>query len=148
MRFFRDPPGLLPAGSSLTLSRAQHRGRTVKLDTAGGSTVILPPALGDQCRFKFVITTLGSPSHIIKVANALDVFRGILATLDSDLATVNGFAFVAGATSDTITLAPATTGGANLGEWLEVEDIALGIWHVRGTISAAAPATPFSATVS
>lgn len=149
MRFYRDPPGIVPAGAALTLSRATHRNKTIKLDTAGGSIVTLPPALGDQCRFRFVVMTLAtSNSHIIKVANAVDVMRGIIHVLDSDLATVNGFGFAAGATADTITLDRTNTGSVTVGEWIEIEDVAAGIWHVRGQLSGLAPATPFSATVS
>lgn len=149
MRFIRDPRGIIPAGSTKTLSRAIDRHKTVKLDTASGSVVTLPPAIGDQCMFRFIVTVLATTnSHIIKVANAVDVMRGIVHTLDSDLATVNGFAFAAGATADTITLDRTNTGSVTLGEWIEVEDIATGIWHVRGILSGAAPATPFSATVS
>jgi hypothetical protein len=148
MRFLRDPPGLVPAGSTLSLSRAVHRGKTIKLDTLTGSVVTLPPAVGDQCTFLFIVTVLAtSNSHVIKVQNATDVMRGIIATLDSDLATVNGFGFAAGATADTITLDRTNTGSVTLGEWVEVMDIASGIWHVRGQLSGAAPATPFSATV-
>lgn len=149
MRFFRDPPGILPAGSTRILSRAMDRNKLIKLDTASGSIVTLPPALGDQCRFLFVVTVLATTnSHIIKVANAVDVMRGSLAVLDSDLATVNNFAFFAGATDDTITLDRTNTGSVKLGEWVELIDIASGIWFVRGQVSGAAPATPFSATVS
>lgn len=148
MRWAKRNPGFVAAGSLKTLSRAVDNGKLVKLDTLTGSVVTLPPALGDMCTFLFVVTVLAtSNSHIVKVANSVDVMRGILACLDSDLATVNTFGFAAGATADTITLDRVNTGSVTLGECFEVVDIAAGIWHVRGILSGLAPATPFSATV-
>ncbi len=149
MRFFRDPPPRIPAGSTKILSRATERGSVVLLDTLAGSTVTLPPSLGDGCRFLFIVKTLAtSNGHIIKVANAVDVFRGILASLDSNLAAVNQWGFAAGAADDTITLDYTNTGSVTVGEWIEVFDYAAGFWHVRGQLSGAAPATPFSEGVS
>jgi len=137
-----------PAGSTLSLSKALHDGGIVKLDTLTGSVVTLPPALGTGFRCRFIVTVLAtSNSHIVKVQNTTDVMRGIIAVLDSDLATVNEFGFAAGATADTITMDRTNTGSVTLGEWVEVEDIAAGIWAVHGQLSGLAPATPFSATV-
>lgn len=149
MRWAKRNPGFVAAGSAKTLSRSVDNGKLVKLDTLTGSVVVLPPAVGDMCYFLFVVTVLAtSNSHIIKVANGVDVMRGIIGTLDSDLATVNGFGFAAGATADTITMDRTNTGSVTLGEWVEAVDIAPGVWHIRGFLSGAAPATPFSATVA
>lgn len=149
MRLARLNPGVIPAGSTKTLSRSTDNGKLVKLDTLTGSVVILPPSLGDMCRFFFIVSLLAtSNSHIVKVANGIDVMRGIMAVLDSDLATVNNFGFAAGATADTITMDRTNTGSVTLGEWFELIDYAPGFWHVRGQLSGAAPATPFSATVA
>lgn len=141
---------ILPAGSTKTLSLTVDQGKLVKLDTVTGSVVTLPPALGSLRRFDFVVTVLAtSNSHIVKVANAVDVMRGIIMGERVDVGNaVLGFA--AGATDDTVTMNRTTTGSVALGEWLEFIDIASGIWHVRGMLSAtgAAFATPFSATVS
>lgn len=140
---------LLPAGSTKTLSPSVDAFKAVKLDTVTGSVVTLPPALGSRRLFLFVVTVLAtSNSHIVKVANSVDVMRGLIFGARIDVGNaVLGFA--AGTNDDTITLNQTTTGSVSLGEWFEVEDIASGIWHVRGMLSAtgAAFATPFSATV-
>ena len=48
----------------------------------------------------------------------------------------------------TITLNGTTTGGVNKGDWIELEDIASGVWGVAGTITGSGTeATPFSAAV-
>jgi len=149
MMWLKQRPGILPAGATRTLSRATDRFKVVALDTLAGSVVTLPPAIGYGDEYEFIITVLATTnSHIIKVQNATDVFRGVVMCLDSNLATVNMFGFVPGATGDTITLDRTNTGSVSLGEWLVVKDVAAGIWHVRGMLSGLAPATPFSATVS
>jgi hypothetical protein len=137
------------AGSALTLTIENHNLATIKLDTLTGSTVTLPAARGTGAKFRFLVTVLAtSNSHIVKVANATDIIQGIMECLDSNLATVNMFGFAAGATADTITLDRTNTGSVTVGEWFELEDVAAGLWAVHGVLSGAAPATPFSATVS
>lgn len=140
---------IIPAGATRTLSPTVDAFKTVRLDTLTGSVVTLPPALGSLRRFDFFVSVLAtSNSHIVKVANAVDVMRGIILGHRVDVGNaVLGFS--AGATDDTITLNRTTTGSVSLGEWLILEDIAAGVWKVRGGLSAtgAAFATPFSATV-
>lgn len=151
MRLLKANPGAaIPAGSTKTLSRSTDYGKVVNWDTLTGSIITLPPSIGDNfkilCRVSLLAT---SNSHIVKVANAVDVLRGIIMGFRSDSGNaVLGFA--AGTTDDTITLNRTTTGSVSLGEWVELVDVALGFWQVRGTLSAtgAAFATPFSATVS
>lgn len=150
MRLPRLNPGYVPAGATLSLSKALHDGKLVKLDTAAGSIVTLPPALGTGFRARFIVSLLAtSNSHIIKVQNATDIMIGILMgyRVDSGNAVLG---FSPGASDDTITLNRTTTGSVKLGEYIDVEDIAAGFWSVRGMLSAtgAAFATPFSATVS
>lgn len=141
--------GGIAAGGTLSVTAALHAGRTILLDTAAGSVCTLPASSGSGNKYKFLVSVLAtSNSHIVKVANATDVFRGIISCLDSNLATVNMFGFAAASDSDTITLDRTNTGSVTLGEWLEVEDYATGFWAVRGLLSGAAPATPFSAGVS
>jgi hypothetical protein len=52
--------------------------------------------------------------------------------------------------SDTITLNRTTTGSVNVGEWIEVEDVATATWAVKGMLTdgrGVRNATPFSAAV-
>lgn len=141
----------IAAGSTKTLQTLRDNHGLVKLDTASGSVVTLPAASGSGTKFKFVVSTLAtSSSHIIKVANNSDAMIGIISLEDTTASpTANAVvAFAANATSDTITMNRSTTGSVSLGEWVEAEDIATNVWHVRGMLSATGtPATPFSATV-
>lgn len=138
---------LVAGGSALAVTEALHDGKTILLDTAAGTTCTLPASSGSGARFRFVISTVAtSNSHIIKVANATDVMSGvILMANDTDASTS---AFETAATSDTITLNRTTTGSTIKGEWVELEDIAAGVWAVRGVLAGTGvEATPFSATV-
>lgn len=149
MRLARLNSGYTPAGATLSLSKALHDGKLIKLNTAAGSIVTLPAALGTGFRARFLVTVLAtSNSHIIKVQNATDIMIGIIMgyRVDSGNAVLG---FSPGAADDTITLNRTTTGSVKLGEWVDVEDILAGFWSVRGMLAAtgAAFATPFSATV-
>lgn len=135
-------------GSAITLTIADHSGKLIALDTAAGTTATLPAASGSGAKFRFYVSVLAtSNSHIVKVANATDVFIGMIFSMDDT--SDNAVAFAAAATSDTITLNRTTTGSVSKGEYIEIEDIASGIFLVRGFITnSGTPATPFSATVS
>ena len=57
--------------------------------------------------------------------------------------------FEADGTDDTITLDGTTTGGAAIGDYIELMDIAANQYVVRGNLTATGTeATPFSASVS
>lgn len=135
------------AGSALTLTAANSK-QVVKLDTAAGSVVTLPAASGSGVRFRFLVTVLATTnSHIVKVANVSDAMQGIIFSMDDTAANAVAFAAVAG-TDDTVTLNRSTFGSVTIGEWFDVEDIAVNRWQVSGMISnTGTPATPFSATV-
>lgn len=141
--------GAVAGGAALTLTRESHGGKTILWDTAAGTTITLPAALGTGAVFRCLVSVLAtSNSHIVKVANATDVFRGLIlgSRVDSGNAVLG---FATAADSDTITLNRTTTGSVSLGEWVEIEDFAAGFFLVRGVLSAtgAAFATPFSAGV-
>lgn len=140
---------IVACGSSLTMTQLDHQGRLINLDTAAGSTAILPPATGSGSVYRFRVSVLAtSNSHIIKVSRAADSFEGVILSLDDTSANAVGFAAVAG-TSDTITLNRSTTGSVTIGEHIEVTDVASGRFLVTGVVTnTGTPATQFSATVS
>jgi hypothetical protein len=144
---FTNPIVPMTAATAI-LNREVHDGKTIMLDKAAGIVLTLPKATGSGCRIRFRVKSLAtSNSYIVKVGNTVDIMEGIIACLDSNLATVNQFAFATAADSDTITLDRTNTGSVTIGEWFEVEDTAVGKWQVSGQLSGAAPATPFSASV-
>jgi hypothetical protein len=133
--------------ASLQVSKAIHDGKTIKIDTAT-CTITLPAAAGNGGRYRFV-TTLLAVAQIIKVQNNVDTMVGVLGLVPTTIAgavTANS-AEAAGGTDDTITMNGTTSGGI-IGSALEFEDIAPGLWLVRGQLIASGVlTTPFSATV-
>lgn len=138
------------AGGTLTLTAA-HSGNVIQLDTAAGSVVTLPAATGTGNIYEFVTTVIAtSNSHIVKVANATDVFSGALASVDNADGTVTVFGCTGATTtrSDTITLNRTTTGSVHIGERFCIKDVKTGHFSVWGCVTATgSEATPFSATV-
>lgn len=137
--------------SSLTattaLTAATAAGKKFYLDSTSALTVTLPAAIGSGSLYRFRVVTTNTNSYIIKVANTTDVMRGFVSTLDNDAAAVTGYA--ATGTDDTLTLNGTTTGGI-VGDWVDFEDLASGVWHVRGAVVIPAGSNPvdvFSATV-
>lgn len=137
-----------PCGAARTLT-ADDAGKIIQLDTLAGSVATLPAAIGSGALFTFVVSVLAtSNSHKIQVANATDVMRGVVASVDTDSSDAVAF-FAAATASDTITLNRSTTGSVSIGETFRLRDVKAGFWQVEGWYGATgSPATPFSAAVS
>lgn len=142
------PYDFVSVGSSKTLNQVDHANHTMKLDTAAGSTAILPAATGSGYTYTFVVSVLAtSNSHVIKVANSSDAMQGSIFTRDDTSDGAAAFFATAG-TSDTITLNRSTTGSVVVGEVIRITDFATNRYQVEGFIAnTGTPATPFSATV-
>lgn len=133
--------------ASTTITAEQHDGQTLLMGASGAAlTFTLPAASGTGAKFKFRVSVVNTSNYVIQVANSTDVMAGgVIMCNDSD-SSVSGWETVAA--SDTITLNGTTTGGVNKGDWIELEDIASGVWGVAGTITGSGTeATPFSAAV-
>jgi len=142
------------AGSTKTLLNSDS-GAYVQLDQLAGSTVTLPAGAttslpnGAQIGTKFtfnVSTVPTSNNHIVKVANANDIFMGVVETIDTSTGALAPFGTAAA--SDTITLNRSTTGGVRTGETFTLEYVATNRWLITGLLVInGVAATPFSATV-
>jgi len=130
---------------------AEHAGRTLLLGEVGGNaavTLTLPDATGSGATYKFIVTVVNTSNYKIQVPDAANTIDGIMMYLDEDGTAVTAFPTVAA--SDTITLNGGTTGG-QIGDYLEIIDIAADQYHVRGVqrcLAGVNPATPFTAAVS
>jgi hypothetical protein len=142
-----DARTLVAAGGTKTLT-TKDSGSIVCLDTAAGSVVTLPTSSGSGAIYRFLVTvTATSNSHVIKVGNATDEFRGFVFQSASEATAPN--TFWAADNDDTITLNRSTTGLAAQGEYFEITDATSGVYFVRGWSQASgSEATPFSNTVS
>lgn len=134
--------------TALTLTAALHAERIVTLShTAAASTVTLPAAEGTGHKYTFIVAAVNANNHKIQVANATDVFEGMALVAQDSADTVVAFETAAG--SDTLTLNGSTTGGAAIGDRVELIDYASGKWHILAHLTGTGTeATPFTAAVS
>lgn len=132
--------------STLTVTPATNAGKVNTLSRAAGIAVTLPAATGTGNKYPFfVAVTVTSNSTTIKVANSTDIMAGVALQAADGGSTLN--AWETGASDDTITFNGTTTGGIK-GDFVELTDVAAGIWLVKLVGSATGTeATPFSATV-
>ena len=133
-----------------TLTVADHSDKVLLLGEVGGNAAVaitLPAATGSGGRFKFYVSVVNTSGYTIQVADATDTMDGHIFSTQDAADTVVGWETAS--TSDTITLNGTTTGGAAIGDWVELVDIASNQYAVSGMItSTGTEATPFSAAVS
>lgn len=133
---------------STSITAATHGDRVCVLTGTGSAyTQTLPAASGSGACFTFVVGAVNTSNHLIKVANSSDTIKGSLNLLDNDSTAQTAYA--ASGTDDTITLNGTTTGG-QIGDWVELIDVATNTWAVRGQCVVPAGsniADPLSATV-
>lgn len=130
--------------ASLTVTKAAHGGKTIVQNAAAGCAITLPAATGLGTKYKIVIqTTITSVGVVISASPGTDVFIGKVWAF-SDNAAQAAIAWHPGATDNTMTF-NGTTQGGYLGDTLELQDIAAGIWEVQAYIKqTGTEATPFS----
>lgn len=139
--------GLVAITASTTLDNS-HNGKTVTFSAAAGLAITLPTATGSGWRVKLVnLTTITSNTTTIKVNNTTDAINGFSNIISDDAGgPAKGFIAAAGS-DDTITFNGTTTGGY-VGDIVEIEDVASGLFQVKVMGKATGTeATPFSATV-
>lgn len=129
-------------GSTITLTRAAHDGKTICLDTLAGTTVTLPEATGSGARFTFVVSVAAtSNQHRINVVGDDAYFGGVFQGNDSDNTTVM---WPTAAGADQINMSGTATGGVKGARYV-IEDAAADSWSVIGWSDASGTeATPFA----
>lgn len=128
-----------------------HDGKLLVMDGAGGArTFTLPAATGSGGKYRFIVGAVNTSNYLIKSVSGADHMCGtVLSESSTDSATDAVNSWTAGATDDTITLDGTTMGGVSIGDWIEVTDIKLHVWAVRGVLTqSGTEATPFSDTVA
>lgn len=133
--------------ASTTITAEQHDGQTLLMGASGAAlTFTLPAASGTGAKFRFRVSVVNTSNYVIQVANSTDVMAGGLPMGNDTAGGANIWSTAS--TSDTITLNGTTTGGVNKGDYVELEDIASGVWAVTGHVTGSGTeATPFSAAV-
>jgi hypothetical protein len=135
-----DPTGrMVTSAGTENITVAAHAGRIVLLTGAGALTRTLPAATGTGNVYRFVVGVVNA-SHIITVNGTpgTDTIDGGAIGMQ----TVEGWE--ATGAVNTVTLNGTTTGG-QIGDWVEIIDIAAGQFSVTAQIvQTGAQATPFS----
>jgi len=135
---------LVNSGSALTVTQAAHDGRTIVMNTAGGSAITLPAMAGTGAKYRFVfgVTYTG---NAVFTATGAHLFGGVVQNNDTGAAGLFGVSMATNAGgATTITLNGTTTGGRR-GDWIEIEDVAASTGIVRGFLNASGTeATPFA----
>lgn len=132
--------------TTLTVTAALHADRTVVVNSAAPIAITLPQALGTGNKYRFFVGVVATgTAHTIKVANATDVLSGYALCVTTTTDNAEGFKTTA--TDDTISINGTTKGGV-VGDVIEIEDVATGVFSVQmRTAPTGTEATPFSATV-
>lgn len=143
-RGFRTQPYAITADVSVT--HTTHASRTGVFTVATGATVTLPRTSGQGGKFRFVCGILIAGGNAkIQVGNTDDVMQGPVFGLQDGGDTVEGWESAAG--SDTFNMNGSTQGGLK-GDWVEFEDVAVGLWQVHaGITQTGTQATPYSSAV-
>lgn len=134
---------------STTVSQAIHESRFIVMRGASAArTFTLPNATGTGSIYRFVVGEVNTSGYLIKSNRGADVLKGqVINTNSGSAGAARGW--YPGATDDTITLNGTTTGGSNVGDWIELVDVAANTWVVNGiTTGTGTVATPFSDTVA
>ena len=133
----------LAAGSTLTLTKLGHDGRTIALDTLAGSTVTLPAATGTGMKFTFIVSVAATSNDHSILCVGTDEFSGVIYQTDTDTSdTLVAYPAIAADNYDHIQLNGSTQGGL-IGDRIELVDVVSGTWallgHVNGNGTVATP---------
>ena len=147
--YFQSGPrwkqGVVAVTATLTLDPLLHAGRICAV-SLGASTVTLtlPAATGSGDRYAVYVVVNATPSSLVITASAAGSdIQGAVPLGDQGL--ITGVVATPEVADNTITMNGTTTGGA-LGTYLELVDVAPGVYALLGNISTdGAEADPFSA---
>jgi polygalacturonase len=133
-----------------SITKGLHKDRLNLLGEVGGDalvTLTLPEATGSGDVYRFVVSVVNTSNYVIVTADTTNCgIYGTLNILDVDSNAQTAYAGVAA--DDKITL-NGTTSGGQIGDWLELTDIATDQWSVRGNLVCPAGsdvADPFSSS--
>ena len=146
---FGDEEATVAAGATLAVTTAAHDVRLILMDTAAGSVCTLSASEGSGAIFRFFCSvTVTSNDHIIQVANATDEFLGTVYQIDADTSdAIAAYPCLDADGFDTYTGNGTTSGGIK-GDYIEIEDAAVGIFRISGTQTGTGTVvTPMSAAV-
>lgn len=126
-----------------SITAATHLGHTLVLGGAGSSrTMTLPAATGTGNTYMFIVGAVNTSNYVIQKAGSDTIKGGLVFASDNALNAELGFETTG---ASIVTLNGTTKGGAAVGDYVVFQDIAAGIWVIRGQVTeSGSEATPFS----
>ena len=139
----KTKPVELTAGATLTPDA--HANRTIVVNNAAGLAIVLPSATATGNTYRVVIGTALSSGDVTVSAPSGSILKGMALVNDiGDSGAGTSDAFAAGASDEVFTF-DQSAGGGKVGDWVEVEDIASGVYLVNAVLTGLPDtATPFS----
>lgn len=136
--------GIIPVtAATLTLTRAQHGGKTLALNRAGGIDLTLPAALGLGTVFEGIIITATTDAYTLAPVGSDKIAGQVLAD-DGDGEPANGFSNAGTAVLVSLGGASQATGGS-VGDRFVIQDVAAALWQISiWATQGGTEATPFS----
>lgn len=148
-----DGTNFVPAGKSAivsltagaTLTPEAHSNRTVVFNAAAGGAIVLPAATATGNKYRIVVGTALSSGDLTVTVPAGSIMKGVAHVNDiGDSAAATDDSFAAGASDERLTFTQAI-GGGKVGDFIELEDIATGVYAVLAELQGVTdPTTPFS----
>lgn len=135
--------------ATLTVTEAEHDGKTIVLDRAAGIAVTLPAAAAGL-RFEFIVKTTFTGAASIKSVAGADIMIGHAIMGNNSDNTVVNWQAVAANTYDTIDmLGSSNSTGGMAGQRVRISGLAANLWYVEIIGDAAGTeATPFADSVA
>lgn len=133
------------ATATLAVTAALHAGKTILLSASGGFTSSLPAATGTGSLYRFVVGTVSTTGYLIATVPTTDIFKGQIIAASTAETPDLAQPWVTSTNSNLITLNGTTSGGVSVGDYVEVRDIAAGVWQLIGFVTASgSEITPLS----
>lgn len=129
-------------GSAVTLANSTYAGRSLCFGSVAG-TATLPAATGSGAVYKFTACAVPPGAGYVVTVTGDDTIDGQFVSTQDAGDTLVGWETASN--TDTITFTSSTKGAANIGAWVELQDVGADQWTVRGQgTSTGSEATPFS----
>lgn len=131
--------------ATAVLTQAEHAGRIMLLNRAGGIDIDLPNATGSGSVYEFVVVTATTDGYEISAFDVGDdLIQGVICGVDDAAEFTWGSEIGA---DNTITLGgTGNATGGQVGDYVKLIDVAAGVYHAQGFIhhGTGSEATPFS----
>lgn len=136
---------LVTLSTTAALTFAANAGVTNVMSNAGvASTYTLPAATGTGKKIEVLVGAVNTSNYVITHAGSDKIYGALVFASDNASNAELGFE-TGGSGASTITLNGTTKGGAAVGDYLILQDIAAGVWVLRGQVTeSGSETTPFS----